>query len=52
MGKLEIYIDGGILTEAEKVLHSLGMDVEMAVSIYLRRIALEKGLPMAMTGSA
>jgi len=50
--KLEIQIDSGILTEAEKVLHSLGMDVEMAVSIYLRRIALEKGLPMTMTGPA
>ena len=51
MAKIEIQIDDGILTEAKKVLHSLGMDVEMAVSIYLRRIALEKGLPMTMTGS-
>jgi addiction module RelB/DinJ family antitoxin len=50
MAKLEIKIDDGILAEAEKILHSLGMDVEMAVSIYLRRIALEKGLPMTMTG--
>ena len=50
MAKKEINIDDVILTEAEKVLHSLGMDVEMAVSIYLRRIALEKGLPMTMTG--
>lgn len=50
MAKIEIQIDDGILTEAERVLHSLGMDVEMAVSIYLRRIALEKGLPMTMTG--
>ncbi len=52
MAKIEIQIDDGILTEAKKVLHSLGMDVEMAVNIYLRRIALEKGLPMTMTGSA
>lgn len=52
MAKIEIQIDDGILTEAEKILHSLGMDVEMAVSIYLRRIALEKGLPMNMTGPA
>ena len=51
MAKIEIQIDDGILSEAEKVLHSLGMDVDMAVSIYLRRIALEKGLPMTMTGS-
>lgn len=51
MAKIEIQIDDRILAEAESVLHSLGMDVEMAVSIYLRRIALEKGLPMTMTGS-
>ena len=50
MAKIEIQIDDGILTEAEKVLHTLGMDIEMAVSIYLRRIAIEKGLPMTMTG--
>ena len=50
MAKIEIQIDDGILTEAEKVLQQLGMDIEMAVSIYLRRIALEKGLPMTMTG--
>lgn len=50
MAKIEIQIDDEILTEAKTVLHSLGMDVEMAVNIYLRRIALEKGLPMAMTG--
>lgn len=52
MAKIEIQIDDGILTEAEKVLYSLGMDVEMAVNIYMRRIALEKGLPMTMTGTA
>lgn len=50
MVEIEIQIDDGILTEAEMVLHSLGMDVQMAVNIYLRRIALEKGLPMTMTG--
>ncbi|WP_273127627.1 hypothetical protein [Bacillus weihaiensis] len=49
MAKIEIQIDDEILTEAKKVLHSLGMDFEMAVSVYLRRIALEKGLPMTMT---
>lgn len=50
MAKIEIQIDDGILTEAEMVLHTLGLDIEMAVSIYLKRIALEKGLPMTMTG--
>jgi len=48
MAKLEIQIDDEVLTEAEKVLFSLGMDVEMAVSIYLRRIAIENGLPLSM----
>lgn len=51
MAKIEIQIDNEILSEAENVLYSLGMDVEMAVSIFLRRIALEKGLPLTMTGS-
>ncbi|TJX14592.1 hypothetical protein E9840_05860 [Tissierella creatinini] len=49
MAKIEFQIDDKILNEAEKVLHLLGMDIEMAVNIYLRRIALEKGLPMFMT---
>ena len=50
MARIEIQIDDGILTEAEMILHTLGLDIEMAVSIYLKRIALEKGLPMTMTG--
>jgi len=48
VASLEIQIDDTVLAEAKKVLHSLGLDVEMAVNIYLRRIALEKGLPMPM----
>lgn len=51
MAIVKIQIDDGILAEAKKVLHSLGMDVEMAVNIYLRRIVLEKGLPMNMKGA-
>jgi len=51
MASIEIQIDDRTLSEAKKVLYLLGMDVEMAVNIYLRRIALEKGLPMTMTGS-
>lgn len=50
MAKIEFQVDDRILTEAEMVLNSLGMDVEMAVSIYLKRIVLEQGLPMTMTG--
>lgn len=51
MAKIEINIDDATLREAEKILHSLGMNTEIAVSIFLRRVALEKGLPMAMTAS-
>ncbi len=51
MSKIEITIDDGILSEAKQVLQSIGMDVEMAVSVYLRRIAMERGLPMSMTSS-
>ena len=50
MAHIEVQVDDEILTEAERILHLLGMDVQMAVSIYLRRIALEKGLPMNMVG--
>jgi len=51
MAKIEINIDDATLREAEKVLHSLGMSTEIAVSIFLRRVAIEKGLPMTMIAS-
>lgn len=50
MAKIEIQVDDGVLSEAEMILHSLGMDIEMAVNIYMKRIVLEQGLPMTMTG--
>ena len=52
MAKIEINIDDATLREAEKILHSLGMNTEIAVTIFLRRIAIEKGLPMTMAASA
>jgi len=48
MAKLEINIEDVTLHEAEKILHSLGLNMEMAVNIFLRRVAIEKGLPMTM----
>lgn len=51
MAKLEINIDDAILREAEKILHSLGLNTEIAVSIFLKRVAIEKGLPMIMTAT-
>lgn len=52
MATIEINIDDAILREVEKILHSLGMNTEIAVNIFLRRVALEKGLPMSMAASA
>ncbi|MNW33001.1 RelB antitoxin [compost metagenome] len=51
MPKIEINIDDDTLLEAEKILHSLGMNAEIAVNIFLRRVVLEKGLPMTMAAS-
>ncbi len=49
MGTLRIEVDDKILTEAEEILNAIGMDVQIAVSIFLRRVAMEKGLPISMT---
>jgi addiction module RelB/DinJ family antitoxin len=51
MARIEVQINDDTLSEAEKVLYSLGMDVEVAVSIFLRRVAIEKGLPITMAAS-
>lgn len=48
MATIEISIEEDILKEAEKVLNLIGMDVQIAVSVFLRRVAMEKGLPMSM----
>lgn len=48
MAKIEINIDEATLYEAEKILHSLGMNMEIATNIFLRRVILEKGMPMTM----
>lgn len=52
MVTIEIEVDESTLKEAEKALRAIGMDVQIAVSIFLRRVAIEKGLPMSMTASA
>lgn len=48
MAKIELNIDDAILLKAETILHSLGMNVEIAINIFLRRVLLEKGMPMTM----
>lgn len=52
MVTIEIDVDESILKEAEKALHSIGMDVQIAVNVFLRRVTIEKGFPMSMTASA
>lgn len=49
MATIEIDIEDDILNEAEEVLRSIGMDVKIAVNVFLRRVTIEKGLPMSMT---
>ncbi|MGI6227171.1 MAG: type II toxin-antitoxin system RelB/DinJ family antitoxin, partial [Peptococcales bacterium] len=49
MKTIEIIVNEEILKEVEKVFHSIGMDVQMGVNIFLRRVAMEKGLPMSMS---
>ncbi len=52
MVTIEIDVDESTLKEAEKALHPIGMDVQTAVIVFLRRVAIEKGFPMSMTASA
>jgi hypothetical protein len=51
MTKLELFIDDGILKEAENMLFAVGIDIQIAVNIFLRRVIIERGLPMSMTAS-
>jgi addiction module RelB/DinJ family antitoxin len=51
MGTLVVQVDDKILKEAEDALNSIGMDTQIAVNVFLRRVAIEKGLPMSMTVS-
>lgn len=49
MRTIQIDVDENILKEAERILNSVGMDMQIAVNVFLRRVAIEKGLPMSMT---
>lgn len=51
MATLRIDVDDYILEEAKETLNAIGMDVQIAVNVFLRRVAIEKGLPMSMTAS-
>lgn len=49
---IEIDVDECILKEAEKALNSIGMDVQIAVNVFLLRVAIEKGFPMSITSAS
>lgn len=51
MVTFEIDVDEGILKEAERILDFVGMDLQAAVNLFLRRIVIEKGLPISMTAA-
>ncbi len=38
-------IDGDLKTEAEEILHQLGMTTSQAINIYFAQIVLRKGMP-------
>ena len=49
---IEIETDENTLIKAEEILKSIGLDVQTAINIFLRRVTIEKGLPMQMTAPA
>jgi len=49
MAIIEIDVDEDILKEAERALESIGMDVKIAVNIFLRKAAIANGFPLPMT---
>lgn len=48
MSKLMIEIDDSLLKEAELILDSVGIDIDIAFNIFVKRIIKEKGLPFSL----
>lgn len=46
--KFEIYADDEIIRDASQIFEAIGMDLQMAVNIFLRRTASEKAFPLSM----
>jgi addiction module RelB/DinJ family antitoxin len=46
--KIELYIDEEVFKSASQVFESIGMDLQMAVNVFLRRTASEKAFPLSM----
>lgn len=51
MAIIEIDVDENVLTDAENVLNRIGMDIPIAVNVFLRRVSIEKGLPFSLVVS-
>ncbi len=51
MTTIEINVDENVLTDAENVLNRIGMDIPIAVNVFLRRVSIEKGLPFSLVVS-
>jgi addiction module RelB/DinJ family antitoxin len=52
MAKLILEIEDSSLKDAEMILDSIGLDMEIAVNIFIKKVVKEKGLPFSMKQSA
>ena len=48
MTKLLLDVDDSILKEAKMILDSVGLDIDIAFNIFIKRIIKEKGLPFSL----
>ena len=48
MTTIQIRIDNKTKVSAQKVLNDLGLDMTSAIQVYLRQIALRKGIPFSL----
>ena len=46
---LHVRVDGNDKNQAEKILKGLGLDLSVAVDVYLKQIIKARGLPFAIT---
>lgn len=46
---LQVEVDEEILTQATAIYEALGIDIQTAIRIFLKKSVVEKGLPFEMT---
>lgn len=49
--RIEISVDEGVFDESSKIFNRIGMDMEMAINIFLRRTVTEKGFPLSLVAA-